>query len=162
MFNTLIYSVHSGTIFWCVWYSFNITHRARLHCTLSSFGFCSRELIVLLFAVEMDRSTGRQRLVEFYSAIQLPKCAFIAHVTPIINYSPRHSAGLAGCYGNGPDCKEHRGYMPLLIPLLAVSFRCLPVIYSVSDRADWTESPLSDMKFKGFNTPLLQFSIFKH
>lgn len=37
----------------------------------------------------------------FYSAIQLPKCAFIASVTPIINYSPQHGAGLAGCYGNG-------------------------------------------------------------
>lgn len=41
----------------------NIAHNACLHCTLPSFGFCSGELIVLLFAVEMDRSAGRQRLL---------------------------------------------------------------------------------------------------
>lgn len=109
----------------------DITHIAHLHCTLSSSGFCSGELIVPLFAFEMDRSTGRQRLLEFYSAIQLPKCAFIASVTPIINYSSRHSAGLAGCYGNGPGCEGAPWLHAVVVtvmcvfPLLAVSFDCL-------------------------------------
>lgn len=74
------------SVYMCVCVALVITHTAHLHCTLSSAGFCSGELIVLLFAAEMDRSAGRQRLAEFYSAIHLPKCAFIASVTPIINY----------------------------------------------------------------------------
>ncbi len=112
----------------CAWLS--TLHKARLRCTLSSFGFCSGELIVLLFAVEMDRSAGRQRLVEFYSAIQLPKCAFIASVTPIINYSPRHSAGLAGCYGDGPRLRGAPWLHAVVVtvirvfPLLVVPFNC--------------------------------------
>ncbi|KAJ4926540.1 hypothetical protein JOQ06_008713 [Pogonophryne albipinna] len=74
-----------------------------LHCATDCVA--QGELIVLLFAVEMDRSAGRQRLVEFYSAIQFPKRAFIAYVTPTINYSPRHSVSLAGFQGNGPGCE---------------------------------------------------------
>lgn len=80
----------------------------NLHCTPSaSIGFCSGELIVLLFAAEMDCSAGRQRSMEFYSVTQLTKCAFIASVTPIINYpsSVRGSlVAMAMCR------RDHHGY----------------------------------------------------
>lgn len=149
----------------CAWLS--TLHKARLRCTLSSFGFCSGELIVLLFAVEMDRSAGRQRLVEFYSAIQLPKCAFIASVTPIINYSPQHGAGLAGCYGNGTRLRGAPRLHAVVVtvirvfPLLVVPFDCLQVIRSLSDTADWTQSPVSDVKFRGLYISPLQCSFFR-
>ena len=91
---------------------------------------------------------------EFYSAIQLPKCAFIASVTPIINYSPRHGAGLAGCHSNGPGCcEERRGYTLLLLSP--------SVTRSLSGADDWTESPAPHMIFQGLFISLQEFSIFK-
>lgn len=90
-------------------WSLRCTDKACPHCTLRSLGFCWGELIVLLFTAEMDHSAGRQRLVEFYSAIQLPKSAFLSPVTLLINYSPQHRAGRSGCYGNDPAVRSTLG-----------------------------------------------------
>lgn len=106
----------------------------NLHCTPSaSIGFCSGELIVLLFAAEMDCSAGRQRSMEFYSVTQLTKCAFIASVTPIINYSPKLSAGLAGCYGNVPQRPPWLHAVAVICLSPVVLFSCLPLMYSPWD-----------------------------
>lgn len=109
----------------------------NLHCTPSAcIGFCSGELIVLLFTAEMDCSAGRQRSMEFYSVTQLTKRAFIASVTPIINYSPKLSAGLAGCYGNVPHRPPRLHAVAVICLLTVVLFSCLPLMYSPWDTLD--------------------------
>lgn len=124
-------------------------HHSRgtnLHCTPSaSVSFCSGELIVLLFAAEMDCSAGRQRSMEFYSVTQLTKCAFIASVTPIINYSPKLSAGLAGCYGNVPQRPPWLHAVAVICLSPVVLFSCLPLMYSPWDTQ---LSGLSVLQFK--------------
>lgn len=120
-------SVLSGEIFWGIWCVCVCVY--CICCTSPLYWFLlwllfERMDFVLLFAVEMDRSVC-------WSFVP-PSSAFTASVTPIINYSPLHGAGLAGCRGNG--ARLHRGYTPLLWPrsLSAVLFDCLRVIDSLT------------------------------
>lgn len=90
--------------------------KACLHCTLSSFGFCSGELTVLLSAVEMDRCVCWSFIQPFSPPPPNQMCfhssplhqSLITHPSGIVQVSPV-AVATAGC-------EELRGNVLLLWP----------------------------------------------